>query len=181
MNYNKKFSTCICLFIAGIFMMLSACTDKKKVTDIKPPGVEKIKKELITHGDTRVDNYYWLNQRDNPKVIEYLEAENAYTKAMMKHTEDFQKEIYDEIVGRIKQTDMSVPYKDNGYYYYTRYEEGNEYPIYCRKKESLNSEEKIMLNVNEMAEGYNFYSVRGLSVSPDNKLLAYSVDTVSRR
>ena len=181
MNYNKKFSTCIYLFIAGIFMMLSACTDKKKVSDIKPPVAEKIKKELTIHGDTRVDNYCWLNQRDNPKVIEYLEAENAYTKAMMKHTEDFQKEIYDEIVGRIKQTDMSVPYKDNGYYYYTRYEEGNEYPIYCRKKESLNSEEKIMLNVNEMAEGYNFYSVRGLSVSSDNKLLAYSVDTISRR
>ena len=99
---------------------------------------------------------------------------------MMAHTEDFQQKLFDEIVGRIKQNDESVPYKDNGYYYYSRYEMGKEYPIYCRKKESLDSKEEIMLNVNEMAEGYDFYQVGGLSVSPNNRYLSYGVDTLSR-
>jgi oligopeptidase B len=158
--------------------IVSSCTQAKKP---EPPVAEIIPKELTIHGDTRVDNYYWLNQRENPKVIEYLEAENAYKDAVMKHTEPLQEKLYDEIVGRIKQTDMSVPYKDNDYYYYTRYEEGGEYPIYCRKKETLEADEEILLNVNEMAKGYDYYSVAGHSVSTNNKLIAFGVDTVSRR
>lgn len=138
-------------------------------------------KQLTIHGDTRTDNYYWLNQRENPEVIAYLEAENAFTKGMMAHTEGLQEKLFSEIVGRIKQTDISVPYLDNGYYYYTRYEEGKEYPLYCRKKGSLDAPEEIMLNVNEMAEGFPYYAVGGLEISDDNRLLAYSVDTVSRR
>ncbi|MDZ7766357.1 MAG: hypothetical protein U5K00_18360 [Melioribacteraceae bacterium] len=149
--------------------------------DIEPPRAEKNPTELTTHGDTRIDNYFWMNERDDEKVIEYLNAENDYTSAVMKNTEELQEKLYDEIVGRIKQDDQSVPYKKNGYYYYTRYEEGNEYPIYCRKKGSLEADEEILLNVNEMAEGYSYYNVTGLSVSPDNKLLAYGVDTLSRR
>ncbi|GAG04087.1 unnamed protein product, partial [marine sediment metagenome] len=148
---------------------------------IKPPVAKIVPKELTAHGDTRVDNYYWLNERDNPEVIAYLKAENAYKDAMTAHTKDFQEKLYNEILGRIKQTDMSVPYKDQGYYHYTRYEEGYEYPIYCRKKESLDAEEEIILNVNEMAKGYDFYSVAGYSSSSNNNLIAYGVDTVSRR
>ncbi len=148
---------------------------------ITPPAAEKKPKELTIHGDTRVDNYYWLNKREDPKVIDYLVKENEYTEKVLGHTSELQKKLYDEIIGRIKQDDASVPYKDNGYYYYTRYEEGKEYPIHCRKKESLDAPEEIMLNVNEMAKGYSYYSVNGLSVSPDNKTLAYGVDTLSRR
>jgi len=139
------------------------------------------KKELTMHGNTRVDNYFWLNQRENPEVIAYLEAENAYTKSMMGHTDAFQEKLFNEIVGRIKQTDISVPYLENGYYYYTRYEEGKEYPVYCRKKGNPDASEEIMLDVNKMAEGFAFYDIGSFQVSEDNRLLAYSVDTVSRR
>ncbi len=119
------------LFIASL-LILSSCTDNKNT--MKPPLAKKINKELTAHDHTRIDPYYWLNDRENEEVICYLEAENEYTTSMMKHTEELQTELYDEIVGRIKQTDMSVPYKRNGYYYYSRYEEGKEYPVYCRKK-----------------------------------------------
>jgi len=128
---------------------------------MEAPVAAKKPKELTIHGDTRIDNYYWLRERENPEVIAYLEAENAYRESLMKGTEQFQEDLYEEIVGRIKQNDESVPYKENGYYYYTRYEEGGEYPIFCRKKESLEAEEEIMANVNEMAKGYDYYQVGG--------------------
>jgi oligopeptidase B len=163
---------CLVLFI------FSGCP---RVQKPEPPIAEIISKELTIHDHTRVDNYYWLNQRENPKVIAYLEAENAYKDAVLKHTEGLQKKLYDEIVGRIKKTDMSVPYKENGYYYYTRYEEESEYPIYCRKEGDLEADEEILLNVNEMAKGYDYYSVAGHTVSPNNTLIAFGVDTVSRR
>jgi oligopeptidase B len=155
--------------------------EEKAAEKIKPPVVEKIKKELTLHGDTRIDYYYWLRKRENPKVIEYLKAENEYLDSVMKHTEPLQEKLYNEIIGRIKQTDTSVPYKRNGYYYYRRYEEGKEYPIYCRKKGSMEAKEEIMLNVNEMAKGHGYYHVTGLAVSSNNNLLAFGVDTVSRR
>ncbi len=139
------------------------------------------KKELTLHGHTRQDDYYWLNERENPDVIAYLEAENAYTKAMMGHTEAFQEKLFNEMVARIKQTDISVPCLDNGYYYYTRFEEGKEYPVYCRKKGGLDAEEEIILDVNEMAHGYAYFDVGSYRVSEDNRLLTYSVDHVSRR
>ncbi|MBC8358178.1 MAG: S9 family peptidase [Candidatus Aminicenantes bacterium] len=162
--------------ISLLFLMSFACSKK-----VKPPVAEKIPKELTIHEHTRVDNYYWLNERENPKVIDYLKAENEYKEAVMKHTEEFQETLFNEIVGRIKKTDMSVPYKDSGYYRYSRYVEGNEYPIYCRKKGSLEANEEILLNVNEMAEGYDFYNVAGYSESSNNNLIAFGVDTVSRR
>ncbi len=148
---------------------------------INPPVAKIVPHELTAHGLKRIDNYYWLNQRDNPEVMAYLEAENAYKDAVMAHTEDLQEKLYQEIVGRIKQTDMSVPYKDQGYYHYTRYEEGAEYPIYCRKKGNLDAEEETILNVNEMAKGHDYFSVAGYSTSSGNNLIAYGVDTVSRR
>jgi len=177
---SKQKAIILSLTFLVLFGFFSGCTRQDK-SEIQPPEAKKIKKELTIHGDTRVDYYYWLRERDNPEVIAYLKAENEYLEKKMAHTEALQEKLFNEIVGRIKQTDMSVPYKDNGYYYYSRFEEGNEYPFYCRKKGSLDGEEQIMLNVNQMAEGYDFFNVGGLSVSMDNKLLAYGVDTVSRR
>ena len=146
---------------------------------------------MTIHGHTRVDNYYWLKERENPEVIEYLKAENAYEEAMMKHTEPLQNQLFDEIVSRIKQDDMSVPVKHKGYWYYTRYEEGMEYPLYCRKAVVIPSEakpseeshvaEQILLDGYEMSKGYSYFDVGGYSISPDNSLIAYSIDMVSRR
>ncbi len=170
------------LIFTSLLMFSWACSNKKnEQITMKPPVAKKVPKELTIHGHTRIDNYYWLNERENPEVIDYLNAENAYTKAVMKHTEDFQKKLFDEIVGRIKQTDESVPYKENGYWYYVRFEESKQYPIYCRKKETMQAKEEVMLNGNEMAEGTSYFQIGGMSISTDNKLLAYGIDTVSRR
>ncbi|MBN1416027.1 MAG: S9 family peptidase [Bacteroidales bacterium] len=177
MNTNNFTASALICLIAVIFTS-SSC---KKTMIMIPPDAEKIKKELTLHGETRIDNYYWLNERDNPAVLEYLKKENAYTDYILKDTKELQDKLYNEIIGRIKQTDMSVPYKENGYYYYTRYEEGKEYPVYCRKKENLEAPEEILLNVNDMAKGYDYYHIGGISVSPDNRLLVFSIDTVSRR
>lgn len=160
--------------------------------DIQPPAAEQIPYELTAHGTKRIDKYYWMKlseeQKNAPvkdeqttKVLNYLEEENKYHNSMMEHTEPLQEKLYKEMVGRIKQDDESVPYLDNGYWYYTRYEKGKEYPLYCRKKGTLRAREEILLNVNELAEGYAYFHVRGLGVSEDNNLLAYGVDTVSRR
>jgi len=159
---------------------VSACSGTKTEKPT-PPVAAKVSHELTNHGITRIDPYYWLNDRDNPDVIAYLTAENEYTKKYMEHTDALQQKLYDEMLGRIQQTDISVPYKVNGYYYYTRFEEGQEYPLYCRKKESLDGAEEIMLNTNEMAKGFAFYQIGSWQISNDNNLLAFSVDTVSRR
>lgn len=170
-------------FLCAILGLAAGCAPQpdNSTSTMEAPVAKKVEKELTIHGDTRIDPYYWLNQREDPEVIAYLEAENAYTEERMKGTEDLQTSLFDEIVARIPKTDESVPYFYNGYWYYTRFVEEGEYPIYCRKKESLEADEEIMLNVNEMAEGYDYYQVVGLSVSPDNKILSYGVDTVSRR
>ncbi len=166
------------------FMLITLITifaDNKGDEMIKLPVCKKIPKELTIHNDTRIDNYYWLNDRDNPDVIEYLNKENEYTDKSLAHTKDLQEKLFNELKGRIKQDDSSVPYKKNGYWYYVRFEEGKEYPIYCRKKESLDNEEQILLDVNNMAKGFDYYHVTGLKVSPDHKFLVFGVDNVSRR
>lgn len=145
------------------------------------PLAEKIAETLSIHNDNRVDEYYWLRDRENPKVIEYLNAENAFREREMKHTEELQGQLFEEIKARIKQDDSSVPYHKNGYWYYVRFEEGKEHPIYCRKKGLLSAEEEILLDANIEAANHKFYQVAGLSVSPDNKILAFGEDTVSRR
>src|SRR5690606_14580712 len=132
------------LLLLSVVALLSACNTEKRV-ELKPPVAEKIPKELMANGNTRIDNYYWMRlseeqktseekDEQTQKVFDYLNAENEYLRATLEHTEPLQEKLFNEIVGRIKQTDESVPYKDNGYWYYTRYEEGQEYPIYCRKK-----------------------------------------------
>ena len=145
------------------------------------PVAKKIPKKLEKHGDVRVDNYYWMNDRENPETISHLEAENAYYNSLTAHTKTFQDSLFQEMKSRIKEDDASVPYKQNGYWYITRYETGKEYAIYSRKKESLDAPEEIMFNGNEMAEGHDYFSIGGIAVSPDNSLAAFGVDTVSRR
>ena len=149
--------------------------------NIPPPEAPKKEKALAIHGDIRQDPYYWLNDRDNPEVIAYLNEENAYLDTIMSHTKLFQEKLYNEMIGRIKQTDMSVPYKENGYFYVTRYEEGQEYPIHSRRQGTMDAPEEIMLDVNVLAKGFDYYAIAGRAVSPDNKLLAYGEDTLSRR
>ena len=148
---------------------------------MNPPLAQKTPVPLTTAGKERVDNYFWLNERNNPQVIAYLEAENAYTKSLMNDTEEFQKQLFTEITSRIKQDDLSVPYFKNGYFYYTRFEQGGEYPIYCRRKENMQAPEEIMLNGNSMAQGHTYFHIGNFEPSPDNRILAYSVDTVGRR
>ncbi|MDX2212105.1 MAG: S9 family peptidase [Oculatellaceae cyanobacterium bins.114] len=146
-------------------------------TKLSPPVAEKRPHILSIHDDERMDPYYWMRDRTDPAVIAYLEAENAYTQAVMQHTEGLQKALYHEMLGRIKETDLSVPYRKDNFYYYTRTEEGKAYPIYCRKKGSLESEEEVLLDQNVLAEGHEFFNLGVVQVSPDHQVLAYSVDT----
>ncbi len=152
-----------------------------KTDTIVPPIAKKEAKKLEMHGDVRIDNYFWMNQRENPEVIAYLNAENEYNDKMTAHTKKFQSELFEEMKSRIKEDDESVPYKLNGYWYITRFEKGYDYPVYSRKKGSLEAPEEVMFNVNEMAEGYDYYSLGGLNVSMDNRLVAFGTDTLSRR
>ncbi|MFT4642733.1 MAG: oligopeptidase B [Candidatus Azotimanducaceae bacterium] len=152
-----------------------------KPTTITPPKVAKKPKELVIHGDVRNDNYYWLNEKENPEVIDYLNAENDFFDKMTSHTKNMQKDLFEEMKSRIKEDDQSVPYLKKGYFYTTRYEKGKQYPIYSRKKDTSSAQEEILFNVNELAEGFSYYNLKGLSVSPNNKLIVYGIDTVSRR
>jgi oligopeptidase B len=144
---------------------------------IIPPKAKKIAKIDSLHSDLRVDNYYWLRERSNPDVIAYLNAENAYTDAIMKPTEDFQERIYSELLERIKETDLSVPYRIDSFYYYSRTEVGKQYPIYCRKKGDLESEEEILLDQNTLAKNHTYFEIGVYRISPNHRFLAYSVDT----
>lgn len=137
--------------------------------------------ELTTHGHTRIDNYYWLNERENPEVIDYLKAENEHLEQVLAPVKTFREKLFEEMKGRIKQQDESVPYKEGNYYYYTRFVEGGEYPVYCRKPGSLEADEEIILDVNELAKPYSYYDVGGLEVADNEELVAYGEDTVSRR
>ena len=169
----KKYLTIITIII------LHSCDMKKN--EIVEPKAKKIEKVLKMHEHERIDEFYWLNERDNPKVIEYLEEENNYRDSYMKDYKSLENELFEEIKSRIKEDDSSVPYLENGYYYYTRYEKGKQYPIYCRKKDNLDNPEEILIDANKMSEGHEYFRIGGIDISPDNKIMAYSVDTVSRR
>lgn len=148
---------------------------------IKEPVAKIVPEILEKHGDVRIDNYYWLNERENKEVIDYLEQENNFYKTLTSHTEDFQKELFQEMKARIKEDDASVPYFNNGYWYLTRFETGKDYPIYTRRKGSLDAEEEILFDCNELAEGHVYFQLGGLNISDDNKFAAFGIDTVSRR
>ncbi|MGK9127351.1 S9 family peptidase [Olivibacter jilunii] len=175
-----------------LLTLLASCGEKNQETqgyrwpDLKAPVAEKIPHERTIHGDTVVDNYYWMidyfkKGPDSTKVIDYLNTENAYLDTMMSGTKEFQETLFKEMRARIKEKDESVPYFKNGYFYYTRTEDGKQYFKYCRKKGSLDATEEILLDVDKMAEGHPYFSATGFSISPDNKLMAFGVDTVSRR
>jgi oligopeptidase B len=172
-------------------IIIASCTTTNEDM-ITPPKAKKIEKKLSIHGDTRVDNYFWMRLSDKQKeakkpdaqtkdVLDYLNAENDYLKKMMKHTDKFQKSLFKEITARIKQDDASVPYLKNGYYYYTRFEEGQDYSYNCRKEDKKDAPEEIMLDGPKMGKGKSYFAIGGLSVSTNNKYLAYGVDLVSRR
>ena len=148
---------------------------------MQAPIAKKIEKKLEKHGDIRIDNYYWLNDRENPEVIEYLNQENEYTKTVLQPTEEFQAKLFEEMKSRIKEDDSSVPYKMNGYWYLTEFQKGKEYPIHKRRKDNLDNPDEILFDVNPMAEGHAYYKLGGLSISPNNEMCTFGVDNVSRR
>jgi oligopeptidase B len=178
----------------GAVVLLAACTGKTAQTDMpQAPVARKIPHEITLHGDTRIDNYYWMRLSDEQKnaaepdsqareVLDYLHAENAYTKAMLAHTDSFQVKLFEEMKGRIKETDQSVPVKNRGYWYYVRYEQGQDYAYYCRKKESLETgAEEVLVDGPALAKGKEYWALGDYSVSEDNRLMCYSVDELSRR
>jgi oligopeptidase B len=173
-------------------LAIAGCASDNNEKMIQPPVAKKIEEKITTHGDTRVDNYFWMRLSDEQKnaeqpdaqtqdVLDYLNAENTYRSEKMKHTEDLQKNLFEEIKGRIKEDDESVPVKDNGYIYYSRFEKGEDYAYQCRKKDEEGAKEEIMLDEPKMAEGQAYFSIGGTSVSKNNQYLAYGVDLISRR
>ncbi len=175
---NTPFLSGVCLIFAIVNSNVQA---QKIVTPMTQPKAKIIPKTLEKHNQKRIDNYFWLNDRENPEVIDYLNQENAYYEASTAGTKDFQKALYEEMKARIKEDDQSVPYLYNGYYYITRYETGKDYPIYSRKKGSLSAAEEILFDCNELAKGHSYFQLGGMSISPDNKLVSFGIDTVGRR
>ncbi|MGH9365471.1 MAG: oligopeptidase B, partial [Thermoanaerobaculia bacterium] len=174
----KRFSAALIAGISSIAPALNA-TDNPEVS--KPPMAKKIAKTTDIHGEKLADDYFWLRDRQSPEVKAYLEAENAFADSAMKSTTAFQEALYKEMLGRIKETDLSVPYREGESFYYSRTEQGKQYPIYCRKKGSLEAPEQVMLDLNEMAKGQRFMAVAALEVSDDGNLLAYSTDNTGFR
>jgi oligopeptidase B len=150
-------------------------------TNLQAPIAKKLPKELSIHNDNRIDDYYWMNDRENTEVIDYLNAENTYFEEMTAHTKDFEQCLFEEMKARIKEDDESVPYKYNGYWYIVKYETGKDYPIYIRKKDTLDNPEELLFDCNAMAEAHDYFKLTGLSVSPDNAMIAFGLDTVGRR
>ena len=166
-------------FLLLMIILLQSCDMKKN--ELIEPRAEKINKIMTMHNHERIDEFYWLNERGNPKVIDYLNSENDYRNSYMEDYKGLENELFEEIKSRIKEDDSSVPYLDNGYYYYTRFEKGKQYPIYCRKKDDLKNHEEILIDVNKMSQGHEYFRIGGIDISPNNKIMAYSVDTISRR
>ena len=168
-----------------LILLFVSCNNTNQSTPMEetllPPVCKKIPKKLTIHGDTRTDNYYWLNQRENKEVIDYLNVENSYTDFALKSTKKTQDSLYKEMRNRIKEDESSVPYFVNGYFYNTKYNKGSEHPIYIRKKSLESKDEQILLDGNKMAKDFDYFDIGGLEVSTNNKLMAYSIDTLSRR
>ena len=167
--------------VVVILLALFALIADLPAQRLAPPRAEKVARIDTLHGDERVDNYFWLRDKANPKVIAYLDSENAYTATGMRHTEALQSKLYGEMLGRLKETDLTVPFLNKGYWYYSRTERGKSYPILCRKRGSLDAKEEIYLDENALAEGKKFFSLGGLEISPDSKRVAYLEDTTALR
>ncbi|HVP07708.1 MAG TPA: S9 family peptidase [Candidatus Acidoferrum sp.] len=173
---NRKDSILNCRWILALTVSLALATSVV-AADFKPPVARIVPHTDTLFGDVTVDNYFWLRHKEDPEVIKYLQAENAYADSVMKPTEAMQKKLYDEMLGRIKETDLSVPVKHDNYYYYSRTEQGRPYPIICRKKGSLEAPEEVILDINKLAQGHDYFAVGVSEVSPDQQLMAYSTDT----
>ncbi|WP_435654138.1 S9 family peptidase [Cellulophaga baltica] len=169
------------IFLLSISFAASCKSDKKIMSQNTVPVAKKMPKSLSIHGDTRIDNYYWLNDREDKEVLDYLNEEKTYYEKMMQHTVSFQNTLFEEMKSRIKEDDSSVPYRQNGYWYATRYELGKEYPIYSRKADLDNAEVQELFDCNVMAQGLDYFKLGGIAVSPNNELAVYGVDDVSRR
>jgi len=169
------------LYLSCLIFASSCKNDNALQTSTNPPQAEQIDTFLEQHGDKRIDPYYWMNERENPKVISYLKSENEFYEKQSSKIKGLEEDLFKEIKSRIKENDESVPYKFNGYWYITKYETGKNYPIYTRKKESLEAEEEVLFNVNEFAEGHSYFNLSGINVSPNNKIAAFAKDTVGRR
>ncbi len=168
----------------GLFCLTALATQAQTTPpqSMPTPPIATLKpKALVSPYGTRTDNYYWLNERENPQVLDYLKAENTYFDQQMAPVKMLEDKLFTEMKGRIKEQDESVPFRDNGYYYYSRYETGGEYPLYCRKAGSLQGAEEVLLNGNQMGQGHSYFAIGGYEVSDNNELLAFSTDTVSRR
>jgi len=168
----------VCAIFATSYLKINA---KSMQNDISAPKAKIIPKTLKKHKETRIDNYFWLNDRENSEVIDYLNQENSYYESMTSHTQNLKESLFEEMKARIKEDDSSVPYFYNGYFYITRFETGQDYPIFARKKGSLSADEEILFNCNEMAKGHAYFKLGGLSISPDNKFASFGVDIVGRR
>jgi oligopeptidase B len=175
---NRLILWCLCIIFAPSSINLKA---QDMPENTIPPIAKIIPKTLEKFDSVRNDNYFWLNDRENPEVIDYLNKENAYYKKMTAHTKPFQKELFEEMKGRIKEDDESVPYLYNGYYYITRFEKGKDYAIYSRKKGSLSAKEEILFDCNALAKGHSYFQLGGLSISPNNKYATFAVDIIGRR
>jgi len=180
MNLRSVLRLLPALLLTGT-LMPEALTAQERSTPLEPPIARKDPHVVTMHGDKRVDDYYWLREKSSPEVIAYLEAENAYTDGMTKESVPFQDALYKEMLGRIKQTDLSVPYRLRGYYYYSRTEEGKQYAIQCRKKGSLDGPEEVLLDLNEMSGEHKFLAIGALAVSDDDMKLAFTLDTTGFR
>jgi oligopeptidase B len=181
----KRLTTRLLLTLLSALLAVSSAASSAVLgrtrADGHPPVAKKIPHTTEIHGDTLKDDYFWFREKKNPEVIQYLESENAYTEEMMKPTKDLQDALYKEMLGRIKQTDLSVPSRIGQYYYYQRTEEGKQYPYMCRKKGDMDGQEELLLDLNKLAEGHSFLGLGGFHVSDDGNLLAYSTDTTGYR
>jgi len=169
----------IFLILINLTTMVSG--QKMNAENINPPQAEKKAYPISIHNHTRIDNYYWLNQREDQKVIDYLTEENNYLDKVMTPLVDFKENLFEEMKGRIKEQDESVPYKDGDYYYYSKFVVGGEYPIICRKKNNLEGPEEILLDGNEMAKGLEYFNIGGFEISDNQQIMAFGIDTISRR
>src|SRR6201997_392444 len=169
------------LSLAAFLLVPAIASAQTDHAGLKASVAEKIHTERTINGVVLTDDYAWLRQRDNPKVRAYLEAENAYAEQFTADEKPFAEALYKETLSHIKQTDTSVPYRKHGYWYYSRTEEGRQYPVYCRKKETLSAPEEIILDVNQLAVGEKFMGLGAHEVSDDSNLLAYTTDNVGFR
>src|SRR5262245_3769259 len=149
----------------------------REATEAEPPRASAVPRVHTLPGQSRTDEYFWLRTREDPDVLAHLEAENRYTERVMRHTEELQERLYQELRGRIKESDLSVPTREDGWLYFTRTETGAQYPIFCRRRDEANAPEEILLDMNQLAAGHAYFRMGAFEVSPDHRLLAYSADT----